>query len=324
MSFLQLASMAKASRNSSAALPFTDAPSNLLETFIPGYSTIVQFLHDRFSTDINSLVTFSIFAFALGRSASYLKERILTVLMQHATCSVEILAESDQYDWIMAWLVERRIGLTASHLIAISSHQKSAAYNASRAYGGPRNTSAPSSAKPAKEQKYEPALSQTQYFWYKGRLFLWHRKQENQSPDPLVNGLISCVTYSTAPIKDLIEVAKTSYYQNHLQKTSIRRPSPRSRRNMGMNHWKVVSLRPSRPLSTVVLGSEQKEKLVEDIGEYLKPGSREWYLMRGIPYRRGYVRIPFNPFLFFDILSTTQLLTNKSCYLALLEQEKRH
>ncbi|KIM97813.1 hypothetical protein OIDMADRAFT_105308 [Oidiodendron maius Zn] len=56
-----------------------------------------------------------------------------------------------------------------------------------------------------------------------------------------------------------------------------------------MNVWKTVAMRPSRPLHTVVLGDEQKEQLLSDIGEYLQPHTRQWYAVRGIPYRRGYL-----------------------------------
>jgi mitochondrial chaperone BCS1 len=121
-------------------------------------------------------------------------------------------------------------------------------------------------------------------------LFRWHRKKDGRVyPEPRVEALISCVSYSTAPIKELIEAAKASYLQKRSQKTSIRRPAPRAERRIEGNVWKLVSSRPSRPLDTVVLGNEQKDKIIEDIKEYLHSSTREWYAVRGIPYRRGYV-----------------------------------
>jgi chaperone BCS1 len=56
-----------------------------------------------------------------------------------------------------------------------------------------------------------------------------------------------------------------------------------------------VAMRPARPLDTVVLEEEQKDQLLSDIEEYLRPSTREWYAVRGIPYRRGYVCLSFSP-----------------------------
>ncbi|KAJ5591443.1 uncharacterized protein N7459_001812 [Penicillium hispanicum] len=42
-------------------------------------------------------------------------------------------------------------------------------------------------------------------------------------------------------------------------------------------------------LSTIILGHEQKKRIVKDIQDYLDPGTRKWYEDRGMPYRRGYL-----------------------------------
>ena len=42
-------------------------------------------------------------------------------------------------------------------------------------------------------------------------------------------------------------------------------------------------------MDTVILGSEQKQLIINDMNEYLHPSSPKWYAMRGIPYRRGYL-----------------------------------
>lgn len=292
MSLIQLASMAKRSstRNLNSTQTLADLPANLLETFIPGYSTIVQLVLETFSIDINTIVTISLFTFALGRSIGYLKDHLLSLLMQHGTCSIEISGSGDQYYWIMDWLAERGIGKNAPHQVAVAWYHKASLHNHHNAYLNPRPRT--SARKLQREQRYEPAMAQTQYFWYKRHFFRWHRKTNNRVyPEPQIEALISCVSSSTAPIKDLIDTAKANYYAKRSQKTSIRRPSPRSERGTGGNVWKLVSSRPSRPLETVVLGKEQKDKILDDIKEYLLPTTREWYAERGIPYRRGYVRL---------------------------------
>lgn len=51
--------------------------------------------------------------------------------------------------------------------------------------------------------------------------------------------------------------------------------------------WRRTRSRPKRPLSTIVIPSNVKEKMVEDAKDFLR--QENWYSDRGIPYRRGYL-----------------------------------
>ena len=52
--------------------------------------------------------------------------------------------------------------------------------------------------------------------------------------------------------------------------------------------WKEFGqARRRRPISSVVLDVNKKEKILDDVKEFLK--SSKWYEERGIPYRRGYL-----------------------------------
>jgi chaperone BCS1 len=51
--------------------------------------------------------------------------------------------------------------------------------------------------------------------------------------------------------------------------------------------WRRTRSRPKRPLSTIVIPTNVKTKLVEDAQDFFK--SEKWYSDRGIPYRRGYL-----------------------------------
>jgi chaperone BCS1 len=286
MSLLQLASMAEL--NSSSAQPLAKLPANLLETFIPGYGTISRLMLDTFGIDITLIVSLSFFAFALFRSVDYLKNQLLAAVMRFGTCSVEISADGDTYHWVMDWLADRGIGQDSHHLIAVGSHQTPPM---NRGMVRPRIAS----RKTRKPQRYEPCLGQTQYFWNQGRLFRWHRHDNRQFSESRIEGRLYCLSRTTAPIKNLIDEASLVYHQKRSHNTAIRRPAPRQQRHHGVNLWRIVAMRPSRPLDTVVLEEEQKDQLLSDIEEYLRPSTREWYAVRGIPYRRGYVCFPFSP-----------------------------
>ena len=55
-----------------------------------------------------------------------------------------------------------------------------------------------------------------------------------------------------------------------------------------MTEWKPLGeAKRKRPMDSVVLAQGVKERVVEDVENFVK--AREWYLDRGIPYRRGYL-----------------------------------
>lgn len=289
MSLLQLASMART--NSSSMQHLVQVPANLLEAFIPGYGTISRVLLETFSIDITMIVSVSFFAFALFRSIGYLQSQVLMLVMRFGTCSIEVSGDADSYFWIMDWLADRGIGKDSHHLTAITARQ----YARWSPDDDLPDLPLPqvSSRKVPKSQRYEPALDQTHYFWFKGQLFRWQRFKENKHDRyRRIGGRLYCLSRTTAPIKALVDEASAQYHKKRSHNTTICRPAPRHQRRNGMNLWKTVAMRPSRPLHTVVLGCEQKDLIISDIEEYLQPNTRQWYAVRGIPYRRGYVCSP--------------------------------
>lgn len=137
-------------------------------------------------------------------------------------------------------------------------------------------------------------------FWFEGRYFKLHRKQESLYDDGNMSGtpqfkdkeklVITCYGRSPRPIKRLLAHAKEQYYVDHHAKTIVKRPSPQNMRRYGGRHtWFQVAQRPVRPMSTVVLDEKQKIQVLSDMNEYLHPATPRWYANRGIPLRRGYL-----------------------------------
>jgi chaperone BCS1 len=56
---------------------------------------------------------------------------------------------------------------------------------------------------------------------------------------------------------------------------------------MGMGWQQFGDPKRKRPLSSVILDKGIKERVVDDVKDFL--GSQKWYVERGIPYRRGYL-----------------------------------
>jgi len=55
------------------------------------------------------------------------------------------------------------------------------------------------------------------------------------------------------------------------------------------NEWRLITSRPKRPLSSIVLDLGIKEKILDDAKDFLN--SKKWYTDRGIPFRRGYLLV---------------------------------
>lgn len=134
--------------------------------------------------------------------------------------------------------------------------------------------------------------------WHNGRMFFFRRaaKPSNgqriqvslwTNPDDDVIQL-DCIGRSTEPIRDLLRTIKIWSLDRLRNTTTIRHPTPKERARFG-GAWSKTTSRPSRPMETVILDSEQKQMIIKDMNEYLHPSSPKWYATRGIPYRRGYL-----------------------------------
>ncbi|EEU44883.1 uncharacterized protein NECHADRAFT_49155 [Fusarium vanettenii 77-13-4] len=143
--------------------------------------------------------------------------------------------------------------------------------------------------------RYVPAMGTTG-FWHNGTYFKVNRRRESlQSSNPWANQKdveelkISCFGRSIDPIKQLLADAKTAYFLDTRQKTTIYRPRNKESRRDAWSMWQQVARRPFRPMRTVVLEKEEKHDVLKDINEYLHPATPRWYASRGIPLRRGYL-----------------------------------
>lgn len=97
---------------------------------------------------------------------------------------------------------------------------------------------------------------------------------------------LTCLGSSFVPIRRLLE--ETQLYQ--IERTKTTTTVHRAISNVrDMIRWTRFSARPSRDMSTVIFDKDAKQKLLQDINEYLHPHTRRWYANHGIPYRRGYL-----------------------------------
>lgn len=132
---------------------------------------------------------------------------------------------------------------------------------------------------------YEPNLGDDE-FKYNGTRFQFTKDtQENKYAQRVEYHLvIRCMGRSTQPIKDLVDHVRAWNSRKPVKTTDIYRPEGKYD-----PYWDRQVTRPSRPITTVTLDQEQKDKVVADVNEYLHPATARWYAARGIPHRRGYL-----------------------------------
>jgi len=59
--------------------------------------------------------------------------------------------------------------------------------------------------------------------------------------------------------------------------------------NASHQFWQMRATVPARPMDSVVLPGEMKDRLLGDLEEFLGPDTRQWYKEHGIPHKRGYL-----------------------------------
>jgi len=102
--------------------------------------------------------------------------------------------------------------------------------------------------------------------------------------EPLI---LRCIGRNPEPLKDFLRHCKEVTKQSEESKTAIFSQGD-VRYNQGMM-WVGPQLVLNRPLDTIELDDHTKTSLVQDVEDYLKPKTREYYAINGIPYRRGYL-----------------------------------
>ncbi len=279
----------------------TDLPTNVLEAFIPGYRLISQFILDAFGFDIAVIVSIGVLLFAAVTAASYTWRWGYAVFNRYFMSSVYIDDADDLFYSVLEWIASQRISKVSRSVKAVtqrgstwddpSADDKDGDDDASLDESGIFNFTKWAANVPP---RFEPYFG-THHFWHDGRLFFFHRSrreiqmsqwQQRSGEEELIE--LKTIGRTTLPIKALLHDIKVWSLEKEKAMTVIRRPAPKDRMRFA-GAWMRVSTRPSRPMDTVVLDSEQKEKVLADINEYLHPSSPRWYATRGIPYRRGYL-----------------------------------
>ncbi|KAI4141015.1 MAG: hypothetical protein L6R39_005545 [Caloplaca ligustica] len=285
--------------NENSTTSITQLPANILDAFIPGYPVISRFIRDVLGFDITIVVSVCLFLFGLFTGMRFLGRHAYQFFEEYCMSFICIESDDDIFNHVMEWLAEQKISKNSRTLMAKTGRE-----NAWDSLTGGETDQFADTDQLLNFSNWDAKVPPTfqpyfgvHRFWHNGRYFGFDRQQKTMIGSGWGGSTLredehiklTCIGRSTHPIKALIKEARDYYLDKEKACTVVRRPAPKEMRGRGRNVWNRVASRPSRPIETVVLEHEQKDRLLADINEYLHPKTAVWYANRGIPYRRGYL-----------------------------------
>jgi chaperone BCS1 len=204
---------------------------------------------------------------------------------------VSVSSEEDLYEFASAWISDQSTIRADNSLTALSSSLSSSTQRRQRHSTDPE---AENIREPPQKAKIRYEQSQgLQIFIHKRRIFFFSRTYG--FGHSYFNGTyrrsellhVRCLGRSTQPIRDLLQDIFLLHKDKEKSLTIIRRPQ-----GLGYGDsmgWSRITAKQKRALDTVILEGEQKQKILDDIQEYMDSETQDFYAQHGIPYRRGYL-----------------------------------
>lgn len=199
------------------------------------------------------------------RGAALIKRRLLV--------NLEIGKQDDSYVWIMRWLslAREQNGFLASKLTRIHDLSMNTV-----------TRTAPNDAV-RKTFQLQPGYGR-HIIRYKGA-YIWVSRERQSTANLSTGEPFETVTLTTLYahrhiFEDVFKECYDLQIQQEEGKTIMFK--------VDSFQWKPSGApRRKRPLSSVILDEGIKDRVVEDVKEWI--GSQQWYIDHGVPYRRGYL-----------------------------------
>lgn len=297
---LQLASQMMTSTNSTGG----GYSQDLLERFIPGFGTLHSLILNHVGIDITiwvSWIALSLAAVGGIHWASRQLMQIYPLLLNSFTCMVCIPSNDRLNKEVLAWMsghIVEKHGTRALAAVSAGCDPQAVHVNMVPPRGRRQMVQQQSMDEDLDDRmpaiSYFPSVG-TQWFWFENWPFIFERKgghgygtyvEVPTGNEPLI---VRCLGRNPEPLKKFLQQCKETAKVSEESKTAIYSQGDRMDRYDPSTLWCGPQLVLNRPIETVELDDLVKENLVNDMEEYLKPETKEYYAVNGIPYRRGYL-----------------------------------
>lgn len=277
---------------------------DLLERFIPGFGTLHSLILNHVGIDITiwvSWIALSLAAMGGMRWASRQLMQMYPFLLSSCTCMVCIPSNDRLNKEVLAWMsghIVEKHGTRALAAVSAGCDPQAVHVNMTPPRGHRQIVRQQSMDEDLDDRmpaiSYFPSVG-TQWFWFESWPFIFERKgglgynayvEVPTGNEPLI---IRCLGRNPEPLKRFLQQCKETAKVSEESKTAIYSQGDRMDRYDPSTLWCGPQLVLNRPVETVELDDLVKENLVYDMEEYLKPETKEYYAVNGIPYRRGYL-----------------------------------
>ncbi|KAI8092164.1 P-loop containing nucleoside triphosphate hydrolase protein [Gilbertella persicaria] len=199
-------------------------------------------------------------------------------LKKKAIVTADFDSRDESYSWILNWLSEQPYSRNTSRFSVSTSILRAG----QRLPGEGLDAMLP--------PIYFLPSPGTHFFTYQNRL-VWMTRERPGASSPAAAAVanssavleriqISTLGQSRKLLQDLVYEAQKKFIDRDKSRTVVFAADQ-------YGAWRRTRSRPKRPLSTIVIPSNVKTKLVIDAQDFIT--SEQWYSDRGIPYRRGYL-----------------------------------
>uniref|UniRef100_A0A2P2I0H4 Mitochondrial chaperone BCS1 n=1 Tax=Hirondellea gigas TaxID=1518452 RepID=A0A2P2I0H4_9CRUS len=206
--------------------------------------------------------------FGLGIASAILRRGVVigTVLFRrHYMTTLEVPCRDKSYQWLLTWITEKGAKKT-QHLSVETKFTQI------------------ETGKIITKHEFIPSIGE-HFFWYKGSWIKVDRSRSEKTVDFNLSMPFETVTITTIGKKrDLFYTILNEARELAVEKTAGKTIMYTA---MG-SEWNIFGHpRKPRPLHSVVLDEGLTDDIVNDVREFMT--CSDWYIDRGIPYRRGYL-----------------------------------
>lgn len=231
----------------------------------------IQFLQEQLAA--NQFLSGGAVLMIIGGLAAYgrtLPGRIRRWCVHRLFMEMEIPMRDDAFVWFNDWLADQPYTKNWSRWLTVRTTRKG------------RHSD---SDKP--EIIFSPAPG-VHWLWWKKRFVIVERERKEDTPDqksvaavaiPRETFNVSVLTRDRNVLAELLSEARDKAYPPGDDRISIFTPTS--------SYWDGEVKRRPRPLESIIMRERVLEDLIEDVQKFI--GAEDWYINRGIPYRRGYL-----------------------------------
>jgi len=280
----------------------------LLERFVPGFGTFHSIILNHVGIDITLAVSWIALSLAAATGIRWIWIRMYPFVLNTCTCMVCIPSNDRLNKEVLSYMSSQIIekhGTRALAAVSAGTGDAQAVHVNHHHHRGGRRRQFNNFQDQNEEEDLDermPAISYfpavgTQWFWFENWPFIFEREGNTDykfsayvevptGNEPLI---IRCLGRNPELLKKFLHHCKEMSKISEESKTPIYSQGTRIDHYDPNSLWNGPQLVLNRPIDTVELDDQVKENLVNDITEYLKPETKEFYALNGIPYRRGYL-----------------------------------